>query len=236
VTGRDLVSAALRKIGVLASEETPSNSEATDGLAELNRMLGSWSNERLLIPAVVREEFSLTAGDQTYTLGATGADFTTSRPVNVDRATIEDQTASPAAEYPVDILTPQQWAAIAQKETGNSVPTKLYVEGTYPNATLHLYPKPQGNLKLVLYSEKPLSTIALNDTLALQPGAEDALVCNLAKRLAPEYGKLISDDLRIDARDTKAALKTANHRPRFLYGDPALSSGGRLNIYTGRPE
>ena len=41
-TARDLVTAALRLIGALASGEEPEAAEARDGLAALNRMLHGW--------------------------------------------------------------------------------------------------------------------------------------------------------------------------------------------------
>ena len=78
-TARDLVSAALRKIGALGAGETATAEAATDGLSELNRMLGSWSNEGLLIHAITQESpQTLTAGDSTVTMGNSGD--ITSRP------------------------------------------------------------------------------------------------------------------------------------------------------------
>jgi hypothetical protein len=47
-TGRDLVAASHRKIGALAAGESLEAQQATDGLAELNRMLSSWSTEGLM--------------------------------------------------------------------------------------------------------------------------------------------------------------------------------------------
>ena len=76
MTGRDLVSASLRLIGVVASGETPASSEATDGLSALNLLISSWSTDGLLIYAITAETpLTLTAGDGSYTMGTSG-DFT----------------------------------------------------------------------------------------------------------------------------------------------------------------
>jgi hypothetical protein len=233
VTGRDAATAVLKLIGVLAPGEDMDNSDAEDCLASLNRMLGTWANQRLMIPVVVQEEFSLTTGDQEYSMGS-GANFDTSRPVGLQDATIEDQSQSPTIEYPLTVLTASEWASIAQKESGNSIPTHIYLEPSYPNATVHLYPKPQANLKVVLYSLKPLTALALDTEISLAPGYEDAIVSNGALRVAPEYGKTPDAMVIKMAADSMSAIKTVNHRPRRLSCDPALVRGpGRYNILTG---
>lgn len=232
MTGRDAISAALRLIGVLAPGESLDATEATDGLASLNRMLGTWSNQKLLIPRVVREEFSLVAGTQSYTMGS-GATFNTTRPVGLEDATIEDQSSSPAIEYVLDVLTPKEWAAISVKETGNSIPSKIYLDPSSPDATVYLWPKPSSSLKVVLYSLKPITELALDDDIELPPGYEDAIVLCGARRLAPEYGKVLNPDVGQQAIDALGWLKTVNHRPHYLKGDPALVGPGRFNIQTG---
>jgi hypothetical protein len=232
VTGRELVTAALRLLGVVAPGESLAASEATDGLSSINRMLSSWSTEGLLIYAVTREEFSLVAGTQSYTMG-TGATFSTTRPVKINRAMIEVQS-SPTVEYELRILTPEEWAFIPAKDQSSDIPTSLYPEGTYPNETLNLYPKPSAAHKLVLYSQKPLTQISTLDTsISLPPGYEEALVYNGAIRLAPEYGRMLSTEVVAIAGESKSNLKRQNHRPRFLQVDAALTGGLPFNIHTG---
>lgn len=234
MTGREIVTASLRLLGVLAPGENLGASEATDGLSALNRMLGSWSNESLLINAKVRDELTLTPNDQQYSMG-TGADFNTARPIRIEEALIRDESSSPAIEIPVKLLTKEEWAAIQVKESTSTYPHSLYAEGTYPNETINLYPKPTAAHKLVLYSWKPLPEIATLDTsVSLPPGYDDALIYNLAIRLAPEYGRAVSDAVGITATEAKAAIKRINHKPRYLKVDDALSPrGGGFNIYTG---
>lgn len=233
MTGRDLITASLRLIGVLAPGESLEASEATDGLASLNRMVSSWSTERLLVFANVREEFTLTPGVQTYSIGV-GATFNTARPQQIEAAGIEVQSA-PTAEHPVKILTMREWAKITDKETQASIPTGVYPEGTYPNETLNVYPVPAEAHKLVIYSWKPLTAIYTLDTaVSFPPGYEEALIYNHALRLAPEYGRMVPDAVALVAQESKANLKRMNQGPRYLRSDTALLGRSRaFDIYKG---
>lgn len=48
MTGREAVAASLRKLGAIASGESLTADMASDGIAELNRMLQSWSTEEYM--------------------------------------------------------------------------------------------------------------------------------------------------------------------------------------------
>lgn len=231
MTGRDVITASLRLIGAVAPGESIAASEATEGLVTLNRMISSWSTESLLIYAKVREEFTLTPNQQSYTMGS-GANFNATRPLRIEAAAIELQTTTPVTEIPIRILTVHEWAEIQTKELSSEIPTDLYPEGTYPNETLNLYPKPSAAEKLVLYSWKPLTAVTLDADLSFPPGYEEALIYNLAARLSPEYGKPLGAEVNAIAGESKANIKRMNHRPRFLKADEALT-GSHYNILTG---
>ena len=230
MTGLGLVTAALRLIGVVSSGETLQAEAATDGLAAANRMLGSLSNEKLAIHAITGETaFTLTAGDATVTMGTTG-DITT-RPQAIEAAVIRDGTS----DYPVRMLTLEEFAAIPDKTVRATYPGALYDDCGYPRRTLTLYPTPAAAKQLVLFTLRELTQIAtLNTALSFPPGYEEMLIYNLAVRLAPEYGKVIPAEVVEIARESKAVIKRQNHRENLLSVDSALTRGGRrYNIHTG---
>lgn len=233
MTGRDLISASLRLIGAIAPGETPSASELTDGLASINRMVDSWTNDNLLIYSEVNEQFPIVAGVQSYTMGPTGT-FNTIRPGEITRVLLRVETSTPAIEYPVDILSGREWASILQKEITSKIPNSVYIEGTYPLETLLIYPIPSVAYKLVIYSMKPIATIATIDTIiSLPPGYEQALVFNGAVQLAPEYGRAVSQEIAMTATESKASIKRRNYKPSYLRVDNSLITRGSFNIYTG---
>lgn len=232
MTGRDLISASLRLIGAVAPGESIAAQEASDGLSTLNRMLGGWSNEGLLVHAITQESpLTLTAGDSTVTMGTSG-DITT-RPQEIVRAMIRDGST----DYPVRLLSVGEFASITNKAIQSSHPHSLYDDGGYPLRTLTLYPTPSAAKSLVLFTKRALTEIAgLTDSISLPPGYERALVHNLAVELAPEYGRPVPEAVAMVAMDSKAALKRANHRPSILKVDSALRVRGGFNIETGENE
>lgn len=87
-TVRDLIRSAMRLISVKAAGEVPTAEEEQDGLYSLNTMLDSWNTERLMVSVLDREEFTLTPGLGTYTMGP-GADFDVARPTKIEYAEID---------------------------------------------------------------------------------------------------------------------------------------------------
>lgn len=235
-TARDLLMSSLRLIGVLASGESLSSSEATDGLSALNNLLDSWSTENLLIPNKVREVFPLVPSQASYTMGTAG-NFNTTRPMQIEEAFIQLTSSNPVIELPVRILTKEQFASILIKQLSSTLPTDLYAEGTYPLETLNLWPVPSSVNNLVLYSSKPLAELTtLGTALSLPPGYERALRFNLALELSPEYGRAVPDVVALTASDSKANLKRQNAKPKYLRVDDALLARGAVwNWMTGEP-
>jgi len=232
-TLRDVIKASLQSIGALAQGESPSADEEEEARLVCNRMLGSWAAEGLLVHAKVREEFTLVVASASRTIGATG-NYATTRPVRYLRATIEDQSASGTPESPVEMITTQQWADITDKATTAALPTKIYLENTYPNDTINFWPVPSAANKLVLYTEKPLTAFtSVSTTFSFPEGYEEAVVLNLGKRLAKNYGKMIDQDYFNEAINLKANLQVNNSEPRYLTCDAALLGSGGYDIYKG---
>lgn len=233
MTGRDLVTASLRLIGAVAPGESVAASEATDGLSALNRMLGGWSTEGLLIHAQTQDTLTLVPGTATYTMG-TGGTFNTARPQQILQAVLRTSSGSSATDYPLDLLTLDQWSAITQKSLEGSHPRSLYDDGAYPLRSLTVYPKPTAAHTLVIFSLKALSEVStLDSSISLPPGYDRALIYNLALELSPEYGKSVPDAVAMVATESKAGLKRMNLKPSYLRADDALVGNGGFNIYTG---
>lgn len=231
MTGREMITGALRLIGAIAPGEALQSSEASDGLATLNAMLGSWSNEGLLIHGVTEESpLTLTPGDATVTLGTSG-DITT-RPMEIKKALIRDGST----DYPVRMLTASEYADIKNK-TLRAIPHSAYDDGGYPLRTLKLFPVPSAANSLVLFTKRQLTEIAsLSTSISLPPGYDEAIKYNLAIRLAPEYGRTVAGEVALIAVESKASIKRSNHKPGFLKVDSAVRARGGFNIITGENE
>lgn len=207
----------MRRIGAVATGETLSASELSDGLELLNELLDSWSISGFTIPYVTREEFDLIPSQQSYTFGLTG-DFNSQRPAKIRNAGI----LIDEVEYPLDILTPEQWSLISLKNIETSLPQYLYPEGTAPLETLNLWPTPDEANKLVIYSEKPFASIpmaSISTEYSLPPGYQAPVVSNLALKMCPEFGREPSAVLIREADSTLAQVKRKNTKSIYMESD-----------------
>lgn len=227
-TGRDIVTKALQKLGVLVKSESAAADEAIDGQSALNAMVSSWANDALLIPAKISENFPLTAGVAEYTIGS-GQTFNTVRPVFITEAHIRIGLT----DYSLTPINDESYAAIPSKGDLGVSDCFNYMTG-YPVGKIRLYPTPSISAIIYLQSEKALSAFMLDSDVTLPEGWERALVFNLAMDLAPDYGSAVNPtSLNLTAgiaRESKAAIKTATLRNRTM--DMPAATGGFDNFYT----
>jgi hypothetical protein len=221
---------SLRKLGVIASSEALSSSEAKDSLSSLNMMLSSWNTNNLTVLGKSFEEFTLIAGQNSYTLG-TGGDFNTSVPIKTDAAFIRFGSN---AELPMKIIDSKRWGEITTKSSQSTIPSKIYIDNNFPLQTVYLYPTPSEAKTLILHNYRKISSLSsLTTELSFPDGYERAIVYNLAIELAPEYGKTVSMEIAKIASESLANIKRVNIKPREIGVDKALISSGGFDWRIG---
>jgi len=241
VTATTLVQSALDALGIYGVGEQLESADLADGRRRLNAMISSWAIQPLTIPVVSREVFSVVANTANYTIGS-GGDFDTIRPIKIQSAALLLNSASPVTEIPVGIFTEQAWQALQTKGLTSTQWTQIYYEPTYTTGnlgTVTLYPIPTtADNDLVLYFQQPLVEFADNTTsYQIPPGYEEALVYNLAVRLAGPHGLRVPDEIRQLAVQSRAVIKRNNMPVAELGNDmSSIGSVGRqygYNILTG---
>lgn len=228
-TAADLIRRALKLLGILAAGEALSAEDQADGLVELNALLGTWANARLLVHGIRRSEYTLTPSLSPHTIGA-GSAFASTRPVRIERAGV---IPVGGAEVPLRLLTDSEYAAIADKAATADAPSALWVEWTHPTANLWLYPVPTSAAELVLYTWSRLDEFDATTVVDLPDGYANALAHALALQWAPMFGVEPSGTLQNNAAEALAAIKRTNQQPAYLRSDPALLQGGGFNLITG---
>lgn len=182
-TSRTLIKAAFRKIGVLASGETPKHDEEQEAFDDIKRMLEAWSTKQVFVYASTEDNFALAAGTASYTMGAGGTASLT-RAKKILNAFVRD---SGNYDHPVEIISEGQYNAIPSKTT-QSRPNRLFYDPTYASGTIYLYPVPASVETMYIESLKLLQSLTTVTTTISLPGEyEEAIIYNLAVRLAPEY-------------------------------------------------
>lgn len=232
-TAGDQINRALRLLGVLAEGETPSASTSQDGLTALNQMIDSWNTERLSVFSTQDQIFTWPAGQITRTLGPSG-DFIGNRPVLFDDATYY-RDAGTNVSFGIKFINQQQYDGIAVKTVTSTYPQVIFVNMTYPDATMTVYPKPTRDLEWHFISVQELSNPAvLTTNLTFPPGYLRAFVYNLAMEIAPEFGVEPSPQVTRIAMTSKRNLKRINN-PDDIMSMPysLIATRQRFNVYAG---
>lgn len=225
-TARTIIRRAMQKVGILTKTETPSSDEAQDGLDTLNDLIASVTNNSLMVYVRNVEQFSLTSGQSTYTIGP-GADFDTSRPVAIVSAVARNGTV----DYPLIKISDTSYDEDIGVKTISGIPDSYYYNNAYPTGSITLYPVPSSNYQLLLRTEKPMTTLTLDDELVLPPGWNNFLIYQLAVMLAPEYGQQIDPAIQELANISKDAIQLQVAKNRSMDRIPIGKAGG--NIYMG---
>ena len=232
-TAGEQINGALRLLGVLAEGETPSAETSQDALTALNQMIDSWNTERLSVFSTQDQVFLWPPSQLNQSLGPTG-DFVGNRPILLDDATYfrDPQTN---VSYGVKLINQQQYDGIAVKTVTSTYPQVMFVNNTYPNIEMYIYPVPLRLLEWHFISVEELTRPAqLATQLTFPPGYLRAFRYNLACEMAPEFGVEPSAQVQRIAMYSKRNLKRINN-PDDIMALPysIVGTRQRYNIYAG---
>jgi len=234
----DQINRALRLLGVLAEGETSSASVMQDSLMAMNQMIDSWNTERLSVFSTIDQIVNWPVGSINATLGPSGSlvrlNGTAVRPILVDDATYfrDPQTN---VSYGIKLINQQQYDGIAVKTVTSTYPQVMFVNMTYPDIDIYIYPKPTRLLEFHFVSVQELSEPAtLATVLAFPPGYLRAFTYNLAMEIAPEFGVEPSPQVQRIAMTSKRNLKRINNPDDVMSMPYAIvATRQRFNVYAG---
>jgi len=237
-TAGDQINRALRLLGVLAEGETPSAATSQAALAAMQQMIESWNTERLTVFATIDQIANWPVGSINETLGPTGSlvrlNGTAVRPILVDDATYYKDPGT-GVSYGIKLINQQQYDGIAVKTVTSTYPQVMFVNNTYPDFDIYLYPRPTRLLEFHFISVEELSQPAtLATDLLFPPGYLRAFAYNLAMEIAPEFGIEPSPQVQRIAMTSKRDLKRINN-PDDVMSMPysLIATRQRYNIYAG---
>jgi hypothetical protein len=229
----DQINGAMRLIGMLAEGETPSAAASQDALSAMNQMIDSWNTERLSVFSTQDQVFTWPASTLSRTLGPTG-NFVGNRPVLLEDSTYFRDAATNVS-YGIKIINQQQYNGIAVKTVTSTYPQVMWVNMTYPDIEMYVYPVPLRPLEWHFVSIQELTQPAvLATTLSFPPGYLRAFKYNLACEIAAEFGVEPSPQVQRIAMTSKRNLKRINNPDDVMampYG--IVANRQRYNIYSG---
>lgn len=230
-TAAELIDGSLRLLGVLAEGEQPSVAVMQDSIMAMNQMIQSWDTERLSVFSTQDQIFTWPAYTMSRTIGPTG-DFVGNRPIEIDDATYFKDPSS-GLSFGVKLINQQQYDGIAFKTVTSTYPQVMWVNNTFPDMEMTVYPVPIKALEWHIISVETLTEVSSVATdLYFPPGYLRAFRYNLACELAPEFGVEPSPQVQRIAMSSKRNIKRINFPGDLMaIPYPIVATRQRYNIY-----
>jgi len=228
-TVQELIDGAMRLAGVVADGETITAKEAQDALSAMNQMIEAWALEGILLYDLDIQVFTWPANTDQVTVGPTGT-LVGYRPLEVSKASFFRDTTK-SIRYTPRIVGEKEFYSVAYPNVSSTFPEMMYVNYSYPNAEISIFPKLTLSKEFNLFSRRELTQPAnLTTVLSFPQGYAQAFRFNLATVLAPEFGVPVSNDILRIAVDTKEKIRRLNQSSNELLNP--IGGTIRYNIYT----
>lgn len=230
-----IITAALKKAGVLGVGQTPLAEDTNDAFDDLQDMLGQWQRKRWLIYHLVDYE-CVGSGALFYTVGP-GQQFDINpRPDKIESAFFRQlvQSQPNQIDYPLQIIEAREdYNRIALKQL-QSFPIYLFYDSGFPVGKAYPWPLIQSNLYSLHLTVKDTLGQFTSLTQVVQLPLEyfAALKFNLAVRLRQAY-QMPADPILIGlAKDSLNVIRNANLQIPRLQIPSDLVRGGLYNVFS----
>ena len=236
----DYINDALTDLGVLLIGQSANSDLLNAGLRSLNQMLEQWLLQQFLLPGCNPRVYTLTGGQQIYTIGPNGANLTDERPTRIDEANIILNTVNPVVRQPLRIIDEDRWAAIRVQQIPFAIPLELWYPRDFDPVlgfgTIYLWPGPLSSYQLELFTWNQISQFAdLTTQYTFPPGYSEFIRKSLALKLYPQmraYFKVPIDpevlgEIKSEREAARDTIEQYNLKTPVLKGDPAFTGSRR---------
>lgn len=187
ITRDQLITGALRLTGVVASGETATADQITEGAEALNMMVKAWEADGMPLWAIKQQAITLTAS-ATFNIG-TGLTVDISKPLKVIQAYLHD-SLSGSPDIPMRIITRDEYNRLGNK-VATGQPIQVFYEPLRDYGVLHVFPVPDStaiaNKEIVIVYQAPFEDFnASTDTPDFPQEWYEAVKYGLSVRLAGE--------------------------------------------------
>ena len=243
-----IISLALRKLGVLEIGAVPDTDTIDNAAMSLNLIIKQfsieglklWKNSELIIPLVTNQSTYILGGS-TSTLMYDSLNPTvaiTDRPLKVIQGFYRNNSVSPYIDIPVMVISKQEYNVIGSKFSTGTANTIFY-DTKKLNGVLYVYLTPDvnasTNMELHIVAQLPLDD--LSTALAIPDFPNEwmnCLVWNLADQLSLEYGVPMNSrqEIAMRAGTYKTLLNDWDVEAASTFFAPDFRSTGNSS-YTG---
>ena len=202
VTRDEIITIALRKLGVLEIGSSPDAATISNASMSLNLLIKQFSTDGLKLWKISEIIIPLTNNQTSYTLGGASSTLMydslnptvaiTDKPLKVIQGFYRNKQVTPYIDIPVMALSKQEYNVLGSKFSTGTANTIFY-DPRKLNGVLYVYLTPdlnaQTNLELHIVAQMPLDD--LTSALGVPDFPNEWMNClmwNLADQLSLEYG------------------------------------------------
>lgn len=217
----ETITAALRIVGQVSEDGTPTDAQITNASTALNMMLRAWYSDGMPLWKIGAITTTLSAGVGAYSIGL-GETINQPKPLKIFDALIRNTATS--VDTPLNIVTLAEYVSLGNKQSSGRPVIFNYTPGV-TTGTIRLYPEPDAatvaaDILVITYQSAYNALTASNSVLDFPIEWQEAVVFGLADRLAFVYGLPIDEkrDLRSKAKEMKeAALSIGTEEGSFYF-------------------
>ena len=193
VNRNQVITSALRKLGVLELGEVPDAETIANGSFVLNLLIKQLATSGLRLWTIDEYILPLVANKTFYTIGpALTSDLATDRPLKVIQSFLRNTSATPNIDIPMTLISKQEYNILGSKFSTGIV-NSIYYDIRQTEGILHVFLTPDANTstnyELHFFGQRPLYDInSASDVPDFPNEWFNTLVWNLADQLAIEYG------------------------------------------------
>lgn len=186
-----VIEAALRKLAVLSGGGSPETYQVTNANEALNAMVKAFHADGMPVWAMKSYTFTVTSGTSAYNIGNSQT-INTPMPLKIVQAVRANGTEY--SNVPLNIYTDYDFRLLPLVNS-SGVPVNLYYQPLSTYGTINLWPKPSDSTTTItIRYQRPFEDMTSStDDFDFPPYWMEALIYNLASRLAPEYGLPLQD-------------------------------------------
>jgi hypothetical protein len=202
-----IITAALRKLQVIELGVTPDATTVTNAAQSLNILIKAWQTQGIKLWTVVEDTLTLVANQTSYTIGPSGPDLITDKPLKVIQAWLRNISVTPQIDTPLLELSKAEYNQLGSKFSLGVVNSWFYDPGT-TSGVLKVFNTPDTNTatiyQLHFVAQRPLQDINLSTDIPDFPNEwMQALIWGLADELSVEYGVHVNLRQEIAAKAEK---------------------------------
>lgn len=214
-TGADVVTAALKKSGVLGVGRNASAQDTTDALSDLNDMIAEWNTQRWMVWDLLVDGFVSDGRTTPYTIGPGGNYNVARRPDRLESGFLRQLVPTGLnVDTPIEIIPAgEEYDRLSLKQL-TSFTLYAFLDSVWPVGNIFLYPWPNASQYQIFFRLKDVIPIvtAATDLTVIPDQYMAAMKFNLARRLRQAYGKGLQPDIELNnlARNSLDVVKSSN--------------------------